>query len=100
MKLFSVSYYFTNDGYDSASGTPFYTACTQILVVEEAHVTLSRFLLSRQQILLSCELKNCSHCHYLVSRAYFVCSFYNWELGARRSHRLPTRDGRCMVLLP
>ena len=39
MKLFNVSYYFTNDGYDSAFGTPFhtYTACTQILVLEEAH---------------------------------------------------------------
>ena len=47
MKLFSVSYYVTNDGYDSASGTPFhtYTVCIQILEVEEAHVTFSRFLL-------------------------------------------------------
>ena len=46
-KLFCVSYYVTNDGYDSASGTPFhtYTACTQILVVGEAHFTFSRILL-------------------------------------------------------
>ena len=47
IKLFSVSYFVSNDGDDSVSDTHFhtYTACTQTLAVEEVLVTFLWFLL-------------------------------------------------------